>query len=128
MLFFQTLIFFFLGAYAMATPLPTTSGSGGKAGLSLLRRAPAGGVSLFASKETKQAALLKSTEGYWWRVHSFLVNITLLISPRMNLTCLDSQEGGIMWYIWTAKGSCDQSFLRRWMRRIMEQYFLNARR
>ncbi|KAF8329889.1 hypothetical protein F5887DRAFT_1003321 [Amanita rubescens] len=74
MLLFQALLLFLLGAYSMATPVPTTSGSGGKAGLSLLRRAPAGGgmKSLFATKTKKQAALLARTEGYWWRTQSFL--------------------------------------------------------
>ncbi|KAF8334817.1 hypothetical protein F5887DRAFT_990123 [Amanita rubescens] len=72
MLLFQALLLFLFGAYSMATPVPTTSGSGGKAGLSLLRRAPAGGGSLFATRKQKQAALLARTEGYWWRTQSFL--------------------------------------------------------
>jgi hypothetical protein len=77
MLFFQALLFFLLGVYAMATPVPTTSGSGGKAGLSLLRRAPAGEGkgSLFTSKKEKQTALLTRTKGYWWRTQSYLVKL-----------------------------------------------------
>ena len=115
MLLFRALLFFLLGAHAMATPVPTTS-SEGKAGLSLVRR-----TGIFSSfNKQKQEKLLARTKGYWWRTGSFLVNITLLISPRMNFTCLDSQKGEIMWYIWTAKGLYNQLFLRRWMRRIME--------
>ena len=116
MLLFRALLFFLLGAYAMATPVPTTS-SEGKAGLSLVRRTPF--FSAVQHSSLSQGELLARTKGYWWRRRS-LVNITLLISPRMNLTCLDSQKGEIMWYIWTAKGLYDQLFLRRWMRRVME--------